>query len=643
MHKRQKSLYAIFLILLMVPFQNCGPSFEVIKQSDMNSVMSETDVLVKKGQALYEKNCMGCHSPMIQSTKTNRSATKITEAINNISQMTHLKSLSASDIQAIAVALERRSDGNPFTCLADRSPSNDALRRLSRDEYLNTLSDLFEGAVSLSELQAQVNLFPLDVGDDGMPFDRASRTVTSGIFSAQVSIAEKVGDLLATNATKRQRIYSESCFTASTVTDACVNTFVQRFGKKALRRPVTGGEQSLFLNAYRIGENHAEGSRYLTRVLLLHPSFLYHTEFNGTLAEGKSDLYNLSAYELASRLSFLITGSIPDAALTAKADDQSILKAEVLSQEATRLLASNKAKSSFRRFYRKYLVLDNLKAPTYSAAFRESISTSNLNEDAVEEMLSFTDYITLNNRPLPEMLNSRVAFVKSANLASVYGIAPSSSADGQVTLPAGRAGIMTRVGFLLSGNDTTNPIHRGFVTRSSLLCDEIGSPDPTKLPPGSLEHPPLDPNLSTRQRWTVKTSAPACIGCHSQINPLGFALEGFDGMGRARAQETVFNSSGTVIARIPVDTKVSPNIASESERGVDGGSELSAAVAESQKFNACFVKKWHQFAMRKKVDPQDGCMASQLYEVLQRPDGTPLEMIKSLINHPNFRQRRQSL
>lgn len=636
----KKVISVAFILALGLLYQNCT-KFQVADTfSSEGPDLNPNPTL--SGSQLYSNNCTACHSTLSNSTKINRTSSQITSAIYTIPQMSFLKDLlKADEIQAIAKVLERRADANPFTCAADRTPSADVLRRLSRDEYLNTVSDLFNGAIALNEIQTQVNQFPPDVGDDGNPFDRGVKTVTSGIFNAHVVIADRIGEILQANATKRSRILSEACFSTTPVTDACINSFIQRFGKLALRRPVDANEQTLFRTAFRIGGNTAESAKYLIRAILLHPSFLYHTEIKGTAVAGATGLYNLSSYELAARLSYLITGSLPDATLMAKADDQTILNANVLEEQTNRLLNSHKAKASFRRFYKKYLALESLPSPAYSPAFMGSVSATNLNEEAIEEILSFADYITLNNRPLSELLTSRVAFIKSNNIANLYGVSAGTGTDGRVTLPANRSGILSRIGFLLSGNNATNPIHRGFIVRSSLLCDEIGSPDPSVLPQGALEHPPLDPNMTTRERWTQKTSLPVCMTCHSQINPLGFALESFDSLGRVRTQESIFNNAGNITGTLPVDARVNPEIENTNEPSVDGGNQLALAMSDKQKFKACYVKKWHQFAMRKSIGPQDGCMAADVYEVLRTADGTPLEMIKAFVTHKNFSQRKQ--
>lgn len=630
----KKFLSLLFVISLAVVFQNCVPAFRAMDSSSV--------VFSSNGTVLYENNCMSCHSDLANSTKINRTPAQISSALTTVPQMSFLQGLlSPENLRAISAVLERQSDENPFVCSNDKTPSVDTLRRLSRDEYINTLVDLFAGSISMGEIQNQINQFPAEVGDNGNPFDRGVTTVTSGIFSAHVATANRIGDLIQGDQSKRSQIFSESCFSQSPVNDACINSFVQRFAKRALRRPVESSEQTIFRAAYRIGENSAESAKFLTRAILLHPSFLYHTEFKGNPVAGAQNLYDISPYELAARLSYLVIGSLPDSNLMAAADNQSILDPAVLDQQAQRLLASERAKISFRRFYKKYLGMDSIPAAAYSSAFLGSVSANGLNEEAAEELLSFTDYITLSNRPLSELLTSRVAFVRSSNLASLYGVTANPSGNGQVTLPANRSGILSRAGFLLSGNNATNPIHRGYVVRTSLLCDKIGSPDPNLLPAGSLEHPPLDPNMTTRERWTQKTSAPICMSCHSQINPIGFALESFDSIGRVRTHESIFDSQGNITRSLAVDARVEPQIESTRESSVDGGNQLAAAMANTQKFNACYVRKWHEFAMRKTIGPNDGCIAAHAYEVLKQPNGTPLEMIKAFIGHKNFSQRKQ--
>ncbi len=598
------------------------------------------------GSLLYAQNCAQCHDPLANSTKLDRTAAQIDAARLAVPAMKGTPSvfaLTSAEIQAIAQVLKTTTTDpgmNPFLCQAGAQPQAERLQRLAKSEYVNSLQSLFSGVVSLNELSEELALVPEEV-NQANPFDRGADSMSLGLVQGQNKVSIRIASLVTSNTTKMNAIFSESCFTANPVTDTCLTTFIDRFGAKVYRRPVKTTERAPLIAAYKIGSTRAESSAMILRALLMSPNFLYHLEYDGTPVDTQVTALKLSSYELASRLSYMITNSPPDATLLAAAANNSLQTASVYDQQMNRLLALPAAKTSFRRFFSLWLELHRIPDATYSTAFRAGIDASRINADALEETLLFTDHVVFENKKLSALLTDRTAFIKSPVLAQVYGISLPTTADGRTQLPAGeRAGVLTRVAANLGGHDTTSPIHRGVAVRRSLLCDSLSAPDPATLPPGSLNPPPDDPLLSTRKRFENKTSPAACTSCHSLINPIGYALENFDSFGRYRTVEKIFNSNGTLVAQHPIDAMATINLSAPPDPDVNGGVELSAALAESQKLNACFSKKWFQFTMRRNSAASDNCVLASTYDVLKDPNKTFLDAIKSMITNAEFKQRR---
>src|SRR5262249_12422205 len=141
-----------------------------------------------------------------------------------------------------------------------------------------------------------------------------------------------------------------------------------------------------------------------------------------------------------------------------------------------------------------------------------------------------------------------------AKLCQIDPFLPGSQTtlDGKV-----RAGLLTRGALLLNSGETSYPIRRGAFIRRKLMCDPISPPHPNAFPPGTIQPPVFDANATARQRWTAKTSEGRCVACHGTFNPLGFALEHYDAIGRYRSDEPIVDpSTGAEVKRLPIDTGV---------------------------------------------------------------------------------------
>lgn len=598
-----------------------------------------------RGTKLYNTNCSVCHNPLGTSTKRDRSVEQIQQARLNVSnmQMPQILALTDAELNDIAAALRSTSSGssaNPFVCDTNALPSAHRLQRLAKGEYQNTLRDLFSGIVSMADLKDEFAQIP-EESNQNNPFDRGADSMNLGLVKAQNAVAVKVASLVTTDSNRLNKIFTETCFSNASPDDACLNSFLDRFGLRVFRRPVKSTERAPLFAAYRLGTSRAESSAFLLRALLMAPNFVYHLEFDGSPTDAEVSALSLSAYELASRLSYLIINTMPDAELLAAAANNSLATDAGYRAQMNRLFALSGAKPSLRRFVYTWFEMNRIHDPAYTAAFKNGIDTGTINTDALEESLLFSDYVIFENKPLQSLLTDTTAFIKTPALAAIYGVSLPSAADGRTTLPSSqRAGLLTRVARTLSGNDGTSPILRGVAIRRSLLCESLSAPDPASLPPGSLTAPAEDPTLSTRKRFENKTSSAVCMGCHSKINPFGYALESIDSLGRYRTSEKVLNSSGQVVAEHAIDDVTVIDLSQSPNPQVNGAIQMSETIAQSQKFSACFSQRFFQFAMRRVADDRDNCLLASTFDALKKPNASVLDTIKAVVTNPEFKLRR---
>jgi mono/diheme cytochrome c family protein len=301
----------------------------------------------------------------------------------------------------------------------------------------------------------------------------------------------------------------------------------RRLAERAFRRPPTPEQQAFFVDRHFEGEADLETAvKKVTLLVLKSPRFLY-PEAPG----GPPD-----AYTLASRISFGLWDSLPDRGLLEAARTGRLETREDVAREIERLLPDPRTKAKVREFYDHWLQLDRLhdvsKDPKRFPDFTEAVvSDLRASLDLLLEEVTWGETSDFRQLVLADFvyLNGRLAKLYGAKL-------PADAPFQKVTLPGQRhAGILTHP-LLMAGfayDATSSPIHRGLFVARSLLGKRL-RPPPDAVTPLS---PELHPDLTTRERIALQTRPQACQSCHSMINPLGFAFENFDAVGRFRPTE----------------------------------------------------------------------------------------------------------
>jgi hypothetical protein len=245
------------------------------------------------------------------------------------------------------------------------------------------------------------------------------------------------------------------------------------------------------------------------------------------------------------------------------------------------------------------------------------------------------------------MLLSDRSFTQSPHLARLYGVEPWDGTGEHPRFPEGeRSGLLTRAGFLVTGEHFTNPVFRGALVRRHILCRDLHPPDPSDLPPGSLDPPEFRTDMTTRERYEEKTKNQPCAGCHTEINPIGFVLESYDALGRFRTHEQVLDPlTGDILAELPLDTTVVPQITLEDTTPVSAPRALMERVADSGLVEACFARNYFRYAFGRHETAADGCVLEDIRSSLvQSADGgdqpgTLREALRALALAPSFRAR----
>ncbi len=316
------------------------------------------------------------------------------------------------------------------------SPGVAPLRRLLESEYNNTVRDL------LGDTSNPANAFPPDqkVGD----FSNTATALTVSPLLAQSY--EAAAEQIATNAVANLSALS-SCDTTTTGEDACATQFIQTFGKRAFRRPLTQDEQTALTTLYQSNKSAADynnGIQSVIEAILQSAAFLYRPEF-GLASAVQGGVVPLTSYEMASRLSYFLWSSMPDDALFAAADADVLRSPAQIAGQANRLLADPKAQPAVSQFFSEWLGVDDIdSAPKDPATYPPY--TPDVQSAMQQETLAFTDWVMWqSDARLATLLTAPVSFMNQS-LAQFYGITGvTGTAFQQVQLdPTERAGILTQ-------------------------------------------------------------------------------------------------------------------------------------------------------------------------------------------------------
>jgi hypothetical protein len=495
------------------------------------------------------------------------------------------------------------------------SPGPSPLRRLSRAEYANTVVDLFG-----DQAASAVN-FVREARVNGFDNNAQSRAVSNLLAQEYFETAEKVstaavtklGDLVA-------------CDPAGQGEPACLEKFLDTFGKRVWRRPLDAAERDSLKQVFAQGRTatFADGLQAVLQVMLLSPQFMYRVE-KGVPVSG-ADYLRLSPYEVASRLSYLLWGSMPDATLFAAADAGKLATREDVKAQAQRMLNDPRTAHMVTTFASEWLRLDEIgdiekQAEPYPA-FKPEL------KDAFrgEEEAFFNQVIWKMDGKLDTLLTAPFTYVNEP-LAAYYGFKGVTGPDFQQVPvdPKQRAGFLTQGGLLsvLGVNDggLNSLVYRGLFVRERLLCQPV--PDPP--PDAQSMNPPITPATTARESSVARQAIPLCGGCHGLMDKIGLGFENFDGIGLYR----------TVDKMKPVDA--SGELTSTDVDGAfNGAVELGQKLASSKDAHACLATQWFRYGYGREETAQDSCALDGLKNVAISSGGNFKDLLLALTQTDTF-------
>jgi hypothetical protein len=514
-----------------------------------------------------------------------------------------------------------------------RGAGESKLRRLTRSEFAQTLTDLVGNDV-VSDASIQTQLGVLSADKIQISVSDISENVADSTAQALVSIATQVSDLVVDNATRKTKIFG-ACASQATVVDECIQSFIKDFGLRVYRRPVAPDEGATLLAQYKTSPG-VEGLKRLLMRLMLAPSMLFHVE-SGASTVGER--IRLTDFEVASRISYRVMGTMPDAALFEAAAKGQLQDLANVKAQTKRLFDSPLAKVRVIEFFRFYMQLDQVPQPYAGAVAAAGIDGAGLRDEMVQESVDFiTEVIWKKRGTFKDLLLSKSVFPKSDRMAKILETTVVGSSGEAVQTSEKHAGIILRPSMFAGADQLTKPYHRASVLRRRILCETFGAPDPNAIAERQTALGDLS-GLGNRERLSKLTTSPQCLGCHSLINPAGFVLEGYDQLGAVRMVESIFDPSGKVTATHPIDTQVSDAKISDVSGPVASfrdAVDLAKTIASGNTARSCFAETVYEYQRWRESTAADACAIREV-ESASTDNGTVLDAFEfSIANEDIF-------
>lgn len=456
------------------------------------------------------------------------------------------------------------------------------MRRLTESQYRATVADIFgpevpvaarferalraDGLIAVGTSEAGISPFSIE------QYDAAARGAAEFIFDQ-----EHRSQYLACSPE------SESEFDAE-----CAREFITRYGPLLFRRPLSEAQITRYLAAAESGAAQLggfyDGLKYALVGMMTAPQFLLrieHTEPD----PANPGLQRLDAWSSATRLSYFLTNSTPDRELLRAAGSGELSTSEGLARQVDRLIGSDRFETAVRAFFRDMLEFELFDDLAKDGAIYPAYN-SEVAADAQEQTLrDIVDHLLEQQGDYRELFTLEETWM-TRNLGVVYR-QPVTSRNGwervRLSHSGGRLGIQSHISFLAlhSHPGRSSPTLRGEAIRNLFLCQEVPEP-PADIDFSVIQNPSPDHMPTARDRLTAHNTEPACSGCHKVMDPVGLALENYDGLGAYRSHElgALIDASGFLDGISYTDS-----------------AGLARALYQHPETPRCVVEKMYRFAV----------------------------------------------
>lgn len=509
--------------------------------------------------------------------------------------------------------------------VSTKDPGAFIIRRLTKTEYGNTLRDLFGVDPRI------VDALPDEVSGAGYLNSISPLQLEQFLSITDQVLSQILSDDDSPPSELEQHLFGEPPAPGEDVLERA-RAVARSLAKKVYRRPASDSEVQVLVDVFELGrENelaYPAALRLMLKAMLVSPQFLFITPAEDF--DTKAEIVPLDGYQLGSRLSYLLWGTMPDDQLMALADSGELLEPATLKAQVKRMLEDPRSRALFDGFGAQWLGTGDLKTKTFDLAqFPEMTYAMRL--AMYDEVRLFFQTIVRQNSSIAEFIDSDYTFLNE-NLATIYGMEEASLGiemrKVQLT-NKNRGGILGMPGVLAATSfpNRTSPVNRGVWVLEQVLGDHVPSAPPD-VPALEKQDQQSVANLTLRERFELHRSDSACANCHRLLDPIGFGLENFDAIGRWRDQD----ENG-----LPIDP------AGELPDGsrFTNPQELKAMVAgRLDDFSRNLVEKLLAYALCRKLEGYDEIVVDELMQEIAQDGYRMQTLVTAVVTSYPFTHRR---
>ncbi len=477
------------------------------------------------------------------------------------------------------------------------------MRRLTETQYRNVITDVFGPTITFGG-----RFDPLPRTEGLLALGARTARITPGGFEQYYTLARSIAAQV-TDEDHRETLIACKPASANAPDDSCAKQFFSEAGRLLYRRALTATERDVAVNAAHevaeISNDFYKGIAFGLTGFLVSPKFLFVTD---TI---EPDLTQSSGVRLdgparAARLSLLLWNSGPDDALLASAESGDLANPAALAKQVDRLMRSPKFEDGIRAFFADFLDFQKFETLEKDMVIYPTFNVR-AGEDAQEQLMrTIADHVIVRDRDYRDLFTTRDTFL-TPRLALIYRVPAQNPGGGwsayEFPKEDPHAGIATAIGFLAvnSHPGRSSPTIRGRAIRETLLCQKV--PDPPGTVDFSVFNDPSSPHKTARERLTAHRTADACAGCHKITDPIGLALENFDGAGAIRTAENgePIDASGDL-----------DGIAFKDAIG------LGKALRENPAATSCVVNRLYAYALGRPAERGDAESVAYFQKAFQR-------------------------
>ncbi len=499
--------------------------------------------------------------------------------------------------------------------LSPKDPGPFVIRRLTKVEYGNTLADLFGVDRKVTE----------DLPDEvfGAGYLNNLSSLQSELF---LEIANEV-----VKQPEVQKMLSEEKPAKGADLRAEAKKFASSLARKSFRRPASDAEVEVLLEVFDLARENKLDYRgslgLMMKAVLVSPQFLFITPAKEVTSDRK--IVPLDDYQLASRLSYLMWSTVPDAELIKLAESGKLHEPAVLKAQLKRLIADPRSRALFDGFGAQWLGLNELETKTFDPDKFPQM-TSEMRAAMYDEARMFFESIMRGNKSVVSFVESDYTFL-NGTLATLYGMEKEITGPEmrKVSLKDGnRGGILGMPAILAATSfpNRTSPVIRGVWVLEQVLGEEV-PPAPANVPALEKQDQKTVANMTLRQRTELHLSNPTCANCHKVLDPIGFGLENFDAIGRWREQDDTGGAIDSV-GELPGGRKfTSPK-------------ELKGIIAERKtEIARNLTEKLLAYALGRSLEGYDEIVVDHLMETIAKDDYRMQTVIGEIVTSYPFTQR----